>query len=170
MDYLYEQFEHVSGKTILQHPFIGFDPSQSSSDRKMRRTQLSSGGANSRSGQADLESQRQGLVCFICHQGKEKHATAEDMKFIDQAYCSQEEAVALVVQEEEEKKGFGLNDLNNLAINHEEEHGGEDEGKKDENRNNGNDSDEKSGVDSSKENAEILEKMKKITDAMIKGA
>lgn len=73
MDYLYEQFEHVSGKTILQHPFIGYDPAQSG--RKLR-------GAST-----DLESQRKGLTnnsngltCFICQQSKDKHATAEDMK------------------------------------------------------------------------------------------
>lgn len=75
MDYLYEQFEHVSGKTILQHPFIGYDPVQSNG--KIRGTQT------------DLESQRKGLsnnskglICFICHQGIDKHASAEDMKQI----------------------------------------------------------------------------------------
>ena len=48
-DYLFESFEHVSGKTIMQHPFIGYDPSVG------------------QTGAADLESQRsQGLICFLC--------------------------------------------------------------------------------------------------------
>ena len=29
MDYLFEPFEHPSGKSFLQHPFIGYDPGHS---------------------------------------------------------------------------------------------------------------------------------------------
>ena len=29
MDYLFESFEHSTGRSILQHPFIGYDPTSS---------------------------------------------------------------------------------------------------------------------------------------------
>ena len=30
VEYLYEPFEHKSGRTVLPHPYIAFDPTESS--------------------------------------------------------------------------------------------------------------------------------------------
>ena len=72
VEFLFEPFEHKSGKVIMQHPFVGFNPT------------VGSGPANSHGRSArNQETQLRGSVtiCILCTGPKDKHLLEEDEDF-----------------------------------------------------------------------------------------
>lgn len=64
---MFEPFEHRSGKVIMQHPFVGFNPAVGSGPN---------GGKSSRSG--DTQMRGSIAICYLCQGPKEKHLLDED--------------------------------------------------------------------------------------------
>ena len=66
LEYLFEPFEHPSGKTVMAHPFIAYDPTLPNR-------------IDQKKGDTRKEAYVDRVVCFLCQRTREQHLQEEDI-------------------------------------------------------------------------------------------